>query len=273
MANGKLYIYGGEETFAPSQNGGSQNGTVTFGTSKILLFARSETQDKGCTGNYLIEVDVTRSWDWKANVSETTRNITVNPSTGSLPPQVVRGALYQGPAGDGIYLYGGTTSYLNTSFPGRLSATPASYSLWSWNFATQEWSQYDVSADAPYRPSNGAFTDASDQGLAYWFNGELDQGSSSATQFLGPSVTISLPGMIVINMTTHSAKNLSTSAVGGGQPRTRGRMQYVGGIGGKGVVFLIGGSFSTTADLGTSNNGYLVYSGYFSIKHTLTGFV
>lgn len=216
---------------------------------------------------------MTRSWDWKTNVSETTRNITTDPSTGSLPPEMVRGALYQGPAGDdSIYLYGGTTSYLNASFPGRHSGTPASYSLWSWNYASQEWKQYDISADAPYRPSNGAFTDAPDQGLAFWFNGELDQGSSSATQFLGPSATIDLPGMIVINMTDHSAKNLSTSAVGEGQSRTRGRMQYIKGIGEKGVVVLIGGSTSTAAQLGTSSDGNLVNPLDPSVGPALTGF-
>lgn len=60
---------------------------------------------------YMINVDLSTSWDWKINISETATNITANPITGSIPPQVVRGTLYQGTEDDdSIYLYGGTTS-------------------------------------------------------------------------------------------------------------------------------------------------------------------
>ena len=68
--------------------------------------------------NYMINVNLSNSWDWKTNISVTASNITDNPSTDSPPPQIVRGTLYQGTQkNDSIYLYGGTTSYANTSFP------------------------------------------------------------------------------------------------------------------------------------------------------------
>ncbi|KAL9070535.1 MAG: hypothetical protein Q9161_004832 [Pseudevernia consocians] len=128
---------------------------------------------------YMINVNLTSSWDWKKNISETASNITVDPSTGSLPPQVVRGTLYQGTQNDNsIYLYGGTTSYTNTSFPGWQPPYPSTYSLWSYNPGSTQWTQFDIGQYAPNRPSNGAAAEAVDQGLAFYFNGELDSGSS-----------------------------------------------------------------------------------------------
>ena len=48
--------------------------------------------------------------------------------------------------------------------------------------------------------------------------------------------------MVVINTVDHSARNLSTSTVTMGLPRTRGQMVYVPGIGDKGILVLLGGS-------------------------------
>ena len=188
-------------------------------------------------------MDLSASWDWKTNISEIATNTTVNPRTGSVPPQLVRGALYQGSASDtNIHLYGGTTSFLNTSFPDWQPPVPSTYSLWSYDTATTEWSQFDVSLSTPLRPSSGAVAEAPDQGLAFYFNGEIDSGSSTGTQALGPSVKIFLEGMVVINTVDHSTRNLSTFAVTRGLPRTRGRMVYIPGIGDKGILVLLGGS-------------------------------
>lgn len=61
--------------------------------------------------NYLIVVDLSQDWDWKINISEVAYNMTMNPVTGTFPPQVIDGVLYQGRESDpNIYLYGGTTS-------------------------------------------------------------------------------------------------------------------------------------------------------------------
>lgn len=191
---------------------------------------------------YMINVNLSTSWDWRANISETAINITTNPTNGSVPPQVVRGTLYQGPRDDDrIYLYGGTTSFANTSFPGWQTPVAPTYSLWSYDPKSAEWSEFDVSHNAPHRPSNGAAAEAVDQSLAFYFNGELDNGSS---QQLGISrdTNVFLGGMVVIDTTDKAARNLSTAQVNANLARARGRMQYIPGVGEKGILVLIGGS-------------------------------
>ena len=191
---------------------------------------------------YMINVNLSTSWDWKVNISETSTNITANPETGSTPPQVVRGTLYQGNQNDdSIYLYGGTTSFQNTSFPGWQGAVAPTYSLWSFDTKSTQWSQFDITHNAPYRPSNGAAAEAVDQSLAFYFNGELDSGSSSQNGILN-GTNVFLSGMVVINTTDQTARNLSTAQVDPNLARARGRMQYVQGVGEKGALVLIGGS-------------------------------
>ena len=190
----------------------------------------------------MINVNLSASWDWKANISETSTNITANPTTGSIPPQVVRGTLYQGTQNDDrIYLYGGTTSFQNTSFPGWQNPAPPTYSLWSFDTQTTQWSQFDISHNAPYRPSNGAAAEAVDQSLAFYFNGELDSGSSWQLG-INSGNNVFLSRMVVINTTDRTARNLSTAQVEANLARARGRMQYLPAVGEKGALVLIGGS-------------------------------
>ena len=202
---------------------------------------------------YIINVNLSTSWDWRANISETATNITANPATGTVPPQVVRGALYQGTSNDdSIYLYGGTTSSANTNFPGWLASYPPTYSLWSYDPGSTLWSQFDVSQNAPHRPSSGAAAEAMDQGLAFYFNGELDSGSSPDLGIIA-GTNILIGGMVVINTTDQTARNLSTAQVSDNLARARGRMQYVPGVGEKGVLVLIGGSSFPANQLGTTD--------------------
>ena len=193
-----------------------------------------------------------KSWDWKTNISETALNKTANPQTGTRPPVLSRGALYHGAnEDDNIYLWGGTTSYYNTSSPGFQSPTTKQYSLWSYNIATKAWDQYDVTSGSPNRPSSGSYTDATDQGLSFFFNGMLDSGSEIQTQKFGNGMKQYLEGMIVIDTNYQTARNLSTKTVVGDMPRARGRMQYVSGIGDNGILVQIGGyqqSITNTTD-------------------------
>lgn len=192
---------------------------------------------------YLIAIDMEQSWDWKTNISEQALDKTANLVTGVGPPVLTRGALYHGMNQDNnIYLWGGTTSYFNVTYPGYKPPTTQEYSLWSYNILTKEWDQHDVTSGAAHRPNSGSFTDAIDQGLSFYFNGMLDSGSEVDTEIFGEPVKQYLEGMIVLDTTTQTAKNLSTKAVVGDSPRARGRMQYIGGIGGKGILVQIGGN-------------------------------
>ena len=197
-------------------------------------------------GNFMINVDLTSTWDWKTNISETTTSITANPRTGSLPPRVVRGTPYQGALSDKrIFLYGGTISSANTSFPGWRYPDASTYPLWSFNTNNTDWDQYTTGTNVTNRPSSGAAAEAPDQGLAFYFDGLIDNGSSSTAAISGATnVNTFLPGMIVINLADlgQDARNLSTSALTGAEARARGQMQYVPDIGENGILVQLGGS-------------------------------
>ena len=80
-----------------------------------------------------------------------------------------------------------------------------------------------------------------DQGLTFYYNGELDSDSSQDNGIVtGTNVFIS--EMVVINTTDQTSRNLSTAQVSVDLARARGRMQYVPGVGEKGILVLIGGS-------------------------------
>ena len=190
----------------------------------------------------MISVDLTKSWDWRDNIIEKVTNITANPRTATLPPLVVRGTLFQGSANDdNIYLYGGTTSYANTSFSGWRQPIDAVYSLWSYDTATRGWNQYDVGIRPAYRPNSGAAAEAPDQGLAFYYGGEIDDGSSLSTNGVGIDKTTLLSGMVKINVSNYIAQNLSTFS-NVDRLRIHGKMQYIPSLGEKGILVLLGGS-------------------------------
>ena len=158
-----------------------------------------------------------------------------------------RGALFYNLANDlasddNIYLWGGTTSYWNTSFPNYEPPTPQQYSLWSFDTASQEWDQYDLTLGSANRPSSGSSTNANELGLGFYFNGELDSGSEISTQSYGDGVKQLIGGMIVVDLVNQTARNLSTDAVSGDMPRSRGSMIYIDNVGSHGIIVQMGGN-------------------------------
>lgn len=195
------------------------------------------------TDEELIAIDVSKPWDWKTNISETVITKGVNPKTGTDVPFLSRGALYHGMDDDeNIYLWGGTTSYLNTSFPGWLPQYVSTYSLWSYSIISKRWDQHDVTRYVPRRPSSASSAEAPDLGLAFYFNGEMDFGSAQDSGIKGKDDKVFLEGMVVIDTQNQTARNVSTANVVGDKPRTRGEMQYIPGIGEKGILVQIGGN-------------------------------
>ncbi len=73
------------------------------------------------------------SWDWKTNVSEQVINKTVALGTSNYVPRVQSGALFHGGSGapddPQIYLYGGVTPDVNTSFENFQAPTTNQYTL------------------------------------------------------------------------------------------------------------------------------------------------
>ncbi|KAH0562766.1 hypothetical protein GP486_002585, partial [Trichoglossum hirsutum] len=242
LRNGTLYIDGGLETFVQNNTNSNFNGSLVAGYN-----------------NYLIMVDMSDSWDWKVNVSQSYVAKAENPATGTEPPIVVDGALFQGsPTDSNIYLYGGTTSFWNTSFPKWQPPTSFQYVLWSFDTISKVWNQFDVSNVSPYRPSGGSWADAPDLSLAFYLGGIINNGSQITTANIGNNSHAGVPGMIVIDTKSQSARNVSTAELTGNNPRSRGNMVYVPHYGDKGLLVTIGGSYKAQSDLSDDVIGTLI---------------
>jgi hypothetical protein len=211
------------------------------------------------TDENLIKVDMSVSWNWWTNISEVATNMTMDPSAKERAPAKIRGSMFQGTSNDTrLWMYGGTTSYWNTSFPGWRAPDGPDYALWSYDTATGNWTAHNVSSASPIPPSSGAFAEAPDQGLAFYFNGEIDSGSAVTTEDLTDEVKIFQQGMIVLDTHNGTATNLSTSLVVGDLPRTRGILEYVPGIGTNGILIALGGSYKRTDELDSNEIESLV---------------
>lgn len=204
-----------------------------------------------------MQIDLTNSWNWKTNLTVNQIEKGQNPQTGTDAPLLVRSALYQGTPDDtSFYLYGGTVSFSNTSFPGWQQPLTAQYALWSYSTTDQTWSQYDVSLDEPNRPNSGAYIDAAELGLGFYHNGEIDSGSQTSLQSL-KNFRGFVPGMVVVDTAHQTARNVSTDALQD-NPRARHRMVYIPGIGEKGILVTVGGVTKSVYDGSSSSRGSYV---------------
>ncbi|KAF2405298.1 hypothetical protein EJ06DRAFT_19966 [Trichodelitschia bisporula] len=236
VKDGTLYIDGGIETFGSKK-------PYTLGSNQ-----------------WIIQVDMSSSWDWKTNISETTRDKVENDETGSLPPNsMLRGAMYSGPAhSDVVYTFGGSKFALNTSFTDTYPEA-SSYTLWSLNITSGAWRQFDVKEASPLRPSRGAYAEAKDQALGFYFNGQLDKGSSTDTVGMGKT-TIGLTGMVVFNFTDPAqpkASNVSTASIDDKTAAVGGSLTYVPGVGDKGILVAAGGA-AIPIDSPAEQNGTMI---------------
>ncbi|MCJ1270815.1 hypothetical protein MMC22_010712 [Lobaria immixta] len=249
IKNNTLYIDGGIETFRDVVKNGTKVGNITLGYNEDL-----------------IAIDVSKPWDWKTNISQQVIVKGKNPKTGTDVPFLSRGALYRGMDDDeNFYMWGGTTSFINTSFPDWQSPWVSTYSLWSYSIISKKWDQHDLTRTVPRRPSSASSAEIPHLGLAFYFNGEMDNGSAKDAGIQGKDDKIFLEGMLVIDTQNQTAKNISTTAVVGDTPRTRGEMQYVDGIGEKGILVQIGGNQKPVDDTQDKDVGDLVSMGQIDI--------
>lgn len=258
VKNSTLYIDGGKQSFINVNSNGTQEGDVTVGISmRILILLNAGYSPR--LDEYLIIVDLSKPWDWKTNVSIKALAKPGMPQLPTSPPVVSRGAFYYGSDNDpNIYLWGGTTSKANTSFPGFIGPLPITFTMWSFDTHSHEWDHYDMSDSVPYRPSSGAYAEARDQHRSFYLNGQIDSGSSTQTMSLSLDTKIFQEGMIVIDHSNQTAKNISTKGLVGDKPRTRGRMQYISGLGSHGIIVLIGGNEKNVTDTTDRSLGDLV---------------
>ncbi|KAM0814001.1 putative Peptidase A1 domain-containing protein [Seiridium cardinale] len=207
------------------------------------------------TDVYTITVDLRTSWNWKTNVSEVPLNKSVSSGTSNLVPIVQSGALFHGlPDDPHIYLYGGATPDINTSFANWQRPTTSQYTLWGLNTNTNDWTQHDVFLDAPERPSWGASAEAPEHGLAFYLNG-LRNNMSSATTYSSNVVPSNLGGLVVLDLNDLTATNQSTASIMNGNPRVRGGLVYVPNIGEMGILIALGGATGDEGSLQMINMG------------------
>lgn len=55
-------------------------------------------------------------------------------------------------------------------------------------------------------------------------------------------------GMIVVDLVNQTARNLSTDAVSGNTPRSRGGMMYIDEVGSHGMIVQIGGNYQNVTN-------------------------
>lgn len=206
---------------------------------------------------YLIQVDMSDSWDWKTNITQRKVEKSENPSTGTFPPSLMRGAMFQGNHDDlKVYTYGGTSFLANISFPNWEPPDSSTYALWSYDTSTQMWNQYDVTFASLWRPNRGAYAEAPGRSTAFWLNGQIDQGTSNLTYTTGENKTTYLEGMIVLNTGDQTARNVSTSSLG--PARVGGGLHYIEVMGTKHFLLALGGMQKSVSSVESSDASGLV---------------
>ncbi len=188
------------------------------------------------------------SWDWKTDFPQ--KEISkLRDSTGNLlVPDMSRGTLFPDPSNPNkFWLFGGSTAIDNMTFVGWQWPQPGADSLWSYDSLNNSWTAYNMSKYGIDKPASGASTSIPEKGLAFWFNGMQDNGSSAETTVL-QGATRFLSGMVVLDLNNQTARNLSTAAVSS-EARVRGQMVHVPLPGSDGILVLIGGGQKPTSDL------------------------
>ncbi|KAH8719221.1 hypothetical protein GQ44DRAFT_390314 [Phaeosphaeriaceae sp. PMI808] len=221
VKNDVLYLYGGIQTFnVPNLTVKSQNNTLGYNP-------------------FLLEIDLTESWDWKTNISWIALEVKNNPATGDyVRHAMTNGAMYHGPYNTSeIWTYSGTTFRGNSSFLVADKVYANQYPLFSFNNHTQVWNQYDLRQTTT--PSHGLSAEAPDQGLAFYISGQVDNGTEPYTRNVGDSATL-MNGMMVIDLVHKTAKNISLT-MQDPQPRIGGSLQYLPAVGESGILLALGG--------------------------------
>ncbi|KAK4540210.1 hypothetical protein LTR36_009708 [Oleoguttula mirabilis] len=183
---------------------------------------------------------------------------------------MVRGALFRGPGNDTrLFTFGGSTFLANQTDPDWQPPGSDQYGLWSYDTSLMSWAQYDITDAAPRRPNWGSVTEAIAQGIGFFLNGQIDRGSSEVmytmSEYIGGELsnatnnqTTYLAGMIVVDMPTQQARNVSTETLGA--PRVGGGLVHSPKFGKtkNGTLLALGGMRSRDDRNNTFDNGILI---------------
>lgn len=227
-----------------------------------------------CIDNYIISVGMEESWNWtmaSAGIPLVSEQVLLSDSESpnTFSSVVLKGALFSGsPGSNQIYLYGGTEQSMNTSFYGYTDPTSPNQTLLSYDVKQNQWASINLDSTIPQKPSSGSSADVPDQGLGFYFNGEINDGSSTETTWIPEGSSVPLEGMVMLNMTDNTTRNISTAAIDASS-RTGSILQYIPGIGDKGILIQFGGIYHQAGNL-TAELGTLVGTRSFSSIDILT---
>jgi hypothetical protein len=183
------------------------------------------------TGSLLVQLDLSRPWDSHEGGP---RMLFVDHGGMSTdPPALLReGGLFQDDNTDSaLFVYGGSASNSTVGTPGPRSKSFVGNSLWSIIPSNGSWSSTDLNLEATHSPQHGASSQAAEQGLAFYFNGVIGVEESREPH----------TRMMVIDLRERKAKNVSTATISPSGARVGPTLQYIPGLGEKGVLILIGG--------------------------------
>ncbi|KAM3067597.1 hypothetical protein ACMFMG_000089 [Clarireedia jacksonii] len=238
IKNNVLYIYGGYETFVDSNNHGNISGKISIGTN-----------------NFLLGIGMNESWTWQSgstNLPMVSEQVLFPVPSDNVPSVVVSGALFSGSINDNaLYLYGGTQQSMNTSFYSYSESNSIDQTLLSYDISGKQWQSINVSSTNLQKSSYGASADVPDQGIGFYFNGEINNGTSADTASIPAYNSIPLEGMVMIDTVSNTSRNISTSAIDG-NARIGAILQYVPGVGEKGILVQFGGRYR---EAGVMTNG------------------
>ncbi|KAF3916455.1 hypothetical protein ABW21_db0209373 [Orbilia brochopaga] len=204
---------------------------------------------------YLVTTDMTDSWDWKGNISQTAIYKTREPGrkTGFVPA-LNGGAIWPNANQTSLYFYGGTTNSSLQNFSLYEDPQPDTQTLWKYNIAEKFWDPVDYRKGSPdvTRASYGGNVVASKLNKAYYLGGVLDTGSTDLTGDLqSPRF---LDGLLEFDFSTESVRNISTSGLGA-RARAYSQLVYIPNYGKtdtaapqgkKGILVAIGGEMKSS---------------------------
>ncbi|KAL1624658.1 hypothetical protein SLS56_007721 [Neofusicoccum ribis] len=244
-------------------------GTSLYIDGGVQLFRDNRTKWLGFN-KYIYEVPMDKSWNATGNYSETQTGRFLANDTGSNPPNMLRGALYAALHEDNrLFTFGGSSFVANTSDPDWEAPRQDDGSLWSYDIVSSSWRDYDITSAIPRRPNWGAVGEDMIHEFGFFLNGQFDRGSSlgrydsveyedgSPTNATFDQITY-LSGMLVLDLGTASARNVSTETLG--PSRVAGGLVYSSFFGksSNGTVIAFGGMRSGGQGDDTFTNGVLI---------------
>jgi len=199
-----------------------------------------------CQDHFLVKVDLSYSW----NVLNNDRPITYvsSPDPSNHPPSslIESGIFYDNEI---FYIYGGGLAASDRSAFQPIITTPIRNEIWSFSNSNDSWSSTRIKElTSSYAPMHALSVQAPEQGLFFYFNGILNNGSSESPY----------PHMIIINTRTNDVRIVSTGSISPGTARVGAILQYLPLLGTRGALVLFGGATRHNDNMTTDPWGTMV---------------